>query len=403
MKMGSGRIGWAKRGFLGGLAGVLLAGPHTVRAAEIEFSDPNLGSWTSADRARGKATASRSTVDQLNSSRAGAGHALPRLPGGRAASQLQKTIKTARLTPPPTDLDDRPAFPIEDGVGAVGTLVGHRPLGTAIVGTILTHEGNSVTFTAERRTTASDTAPDVLRHSIVLSLADGRKITWNCLEADLSNRSGRTLSAAAQSLLDPFAARDVSVTVTYPNGMHLSQSIRRSGGSDAGTGVTMRSSLLSKDGKVLLTSVRTEKGVLGPVETLTRFDGKTTRSVTQGPETVTEVRTDTGKLLEKSVATTARRSAGGKTEFVTTTTTTRYSLAGLVIATVTTETLGNETRGEVKNTGGSVMRSRTRVVNNAYASTTQTDPATGREVVLGRHGIHIYLGAQQPAFFVPRG
>jgi len=154
----------------------------------------------------------------------------------------------------------------------------------------------------------------------------------------------------------------------------------------------------------VLTSQRTEQGVLGPVETVTRFDGKTTRSVTKGMETSTEVRTDTGKLLEKSVATTARRAGpNGKSTFVTTTKTTRYSLAGLVIATVTTETLGNETRGEVKNTAGGITRSLTRVESNAFASVTQTDPTTGREFVQARHGIHVYLGPQQPAFFVPRG
>jgi hypothetical protein len=121
-------------------------------------------------------------------------------------------------------------------------------------------------------------------------------------------------------------------------------------------------------------------------------------------ETFTEVRTDTGKLLEKSVATTARKSTGGgKTALVTSTQTTRYSLAGLVIATVTTETVGNESRSEVKSTGGSVSRTRVRVMNNMLASVTQTDPQTGRELVLGRHGIYIYLGNQQPAFFVPRG
>lgn len=403
MKTGMSHKGKTRMGILGGLLGALLVGPAPLIAAEIDFSETAAPSWTSADLARQEAATAQTAVRRLNQSRDGQGHALPPFAGARAAAEVQQTIKTARLSSPEKDLEARPAFPIEDGVGAIGTLASFRALGPAIVGTIRTHEGNNVTFNAERRSSPGD-APDVLRHSTRLTLSDGRKITWNSVEADLSATGGRTLSPAAQALLDPFASRDVSVTVTYPSGMYLSQTVHHPGGTEAGTGVTMRSSLLTKDGKVVLTSQRTEQGVLGPVETVTRFDGKTTRSVTKGMETSTEVRTDTGKLLEKSLATTARRAGpNGKSIFVTTTKTTRYSLAGLVIATVTTETLGNETRGEVKNTAGGITRSLTRVENNAFASVTQTDPTTGREFVQARHGIHVYLGPQQPAFFVPRG
>lgn len=390
-----------KSGVLGGLIAVLLIAPSFPSAAEIDFTETSLGSWTSSERSRQEAAAAAANVQRLNLSRGGDGHQVPAFAGARAAAELQENIKTARLSSPKENLDARPAFPVEDGVGAVGTLMTFRSLGPSLVGTILTHEGNTVTFNAERRTTPDPEVGDILRHSTKLTLSDGRKITWNSAEADLSGATGRPLSQAAQALLDPFAARDTLLTITYPNGMYLSQTVRRGGAPD---GVVMRSSLLSKEGKVVLTSVRTEKGVLGPVETVTRFDGKVTRSVTKGMETFTEVRTDTGKLLEKSVATTARKSTGGgKTALVTTTRTTRYSLAGLVIATVTTETVGNESRSEVKSTGGAVSRTLVRVMNNMLASVTQTDPQTGRELVLGRHGIYIYLGNQQPAFFVPRG
>lgn len=402
MKTKVGQKGSIKNGVLGGLTVALLMAPLFSFSAEVDFTETSLGSWTSSDRARQEAVSAANNVQRLNTSRGGDGHQVPAFAGARAASELQETIKTARLSSPREDLDARPAFPIEDGVGAVGTILSFRSLGPSIVGTVLTHEGNTVTFNAERHTTPGAAGEDILHHSTKLMLSDGRKITWNSAEADLSGASGRTLSPAAQALLDPFAARDTLLTITYPNGMYLSQTVRHAGG--AVDGVTMRTSLLSKEGKVVLTSVRTEKGLLGPVETVTRFDGKTTRSVTKGMETFTEVRTDTGKLLEKSVATTARKSVGGgKTALVTTTQTTRYSLAGLVIATVTTETVGNESRSEVKSSGGAVSRTLVRVMNNMLASVTQTDPQTGREFVLGRHGIYIYLGNQQPAFFVPRG